>query len=416
MCGVQEVLLHKYREEDGVIIIDFSDDDSSDECVVVEVMLPSAATKSQTTPRTSLPKNMAPRYQSETHTNPEKHPDQNDITPTQAHTNNGNTKRKYSPFSYSSNLGKEGASKNAATTKVISNDVIKTPTSILGPSLSPHDYHHDDNDDDDQDECSPPRLKHLHPHLSNTLWRALNSAEPQNGATLLTELVTVHHTYPTTSFSKNLSKFILRGPVSECHAYTDPHKIELACRLAALSPPPCDVVSWEDVEHCLKIEVEGHGMSLTSVARGLEYCLSVFSGEGKGVTGILGGCVGGIREAVEFTARCNARAWVRFGALVFDEGSGERGTSAMDCLTALGGISCRVAKMYCGERGVDVNRCGECARIFGQSLLLELESTNLDQVSVELIEKIKMYFALSLEDDTCLGFQDNVEKFLNVCT
>jgi hypothetical protein len=72
----------------------------------------------------------------------------------------------------------------------------------------------------------------LHPSLSNLLWRALNSAEPDNGISILTELLSLYSIVPGKGMYKQIFELLIDGPISEGYTYFDPNKSEIVYEYA----------------------------------------------------------------------------------------------------------------------------------------------------------------------------------------
>ena len=218
----------------------------------------------------------------------------------------------------------------------------------------------------DNMKLSPPRKRKVREMLSslgNSLWRALNSAEPHTGLILLRHELTVHNSVPNLTLSKNLWDLVRDGPKSEGVAFRDPNRTELGRRYLALlltaengpwkSVPDSLTAGaefgpflWENLECVLRAPLDETeqvnmanpqpsslrriGQSLQVATCGLWCILKLLQRElvcanmvelSKGAEK-LSPCSGPmarmlkdrcIREALKLAARCAASCWARHG-------------------------------------------------------------------------------------------------------
>jgi hypothetical protein len=75
-------------------------------------------------------------------------------------------------------------------------------------------------------------ISELHPSLSKLFWRSVNSAEPDNGVSLLSELQFLYSIVPGKVMSKQIFELLIDGPESEGYSYFDPNKSEVVYEYA----------------------------------------------------------------------------------------------------------------------------------------------------------------------------------------
>mmetsp|Transcript_8504 Transcript_8504/g.9715 ORF Transcript_8504/g.9715 Transcript_8504/m.9715 type:complete len:1330 (+) Transcript_8504:311-4300(+) len=79
---------------------------------------------------------------------------------------------------------------------------------------------------DGTDTKKIPPMKEIHPTLSNSFFRALNTSEPLLGADLLMHTIYFHHRGMNPNLGRDIRMLLMDGPMSEGTHFPDPHRLE----------------------------------------------------------------------------------------------------------------------------------------------------------------------------------------------
>mmetsp|Transcript_10578 Transcript_10578/g.15588 ORF Transcript_10578/g.15588 Transcript_10578/m.15588 type:complete len:1058 (+) Transcript_10578:810-3983(+) len=288
--------------------------------------------------------------------------------------------------------------------------------------------------------------KELPSFIANSAWRALNTAEPHNGATLLAHLTTVQKVVPNCTLSQNLFSMLKHGPKSEGVAFNDPNRMELACRYISLlsSTSTFQTISlgpssWDDVESCLRLPISetnvfrvnaekalsssatrrlGDGLQAAACAVGsIETLLKNELGDmvhskGQSYVGLRGdvskptvrAILLDVREALKRTVRWAVQCWMRHGQCVIRSKNTNKaysGACAMEakrCLDSFGRIICYIAWLYCREEEICMENNG-CSLLIKDCLFSELENKSGAGNTEVFFKKLKLWFVVSLDLD-----------------
>ena len=270
----------------------------------------------------------------------------------------------------------------------------------------------------------------LHPSLGNSLWRALNSAEPDNGTSILTELLSVYSTVPGNRMSKQLFELLVDGPISEKHSYFDPNKSEVvakyAIQIARKFPTGSIGPDWNAIsrlygrisnlnERASSIANHESFCALQQAACALEYILVLIEND-LTMVGCLKGYdmkealkerisfsfflnPGGIRESLKLTAKTAMQFLIQNEQLHLERnnenGETDQGSAgaALRCLTAMGKLISLVSWLYCSSEGIDIEH-NDLA-----FLLKDVIDAELSRASVKAAERKrpKLSFVLYLD-------------------
>mmetsp|Transcript_55642 Transcript_55642/g.67095 ORF Transcript_55642/g.67095 Transcript_55642/m.67095 type:complete len:1352 (-) Transcript_55642:72-4127(-) len=290
--------------------------------------------------------------------------------------------------------------------------------------------------------------KELHTSLGNSLWRALNSAEPQNGANILVKMASIYDHSPNRNFKLNLLDMLKYGPKSEGIALSDPNKTELAfiySKLIARKFPARKFkngagmgLSWIDFQDCFNNPVKSALLkgtrrtanSLQCAACVVEYIYMLLDNdmlESRGLSkdsqrkllsfrpaNALYIC--GMRDALKDTIRATMKFWfcnykyIHTSNSCFDDK--DCAMSALRCTSAFGKLCCTVALLYCSDENKKLDS-NECAEIFREVVLSEFENEKDPAVKIAK-DDIKISFVMSLDHDAAKLLQIAVGKILGL--
>jgi len=129
-------------------------------------------------------------------------------------------------------------------------------------------------------------ISEMHPSLSKLFWRSVNSAEPDNGVSLMNELQFLYSIVPGKVMSKQIFELLINGPESEGYSYFDPNKSEVvyeyAVKLVEKFPSISLSPDWDAIsrlyDRIAKIQALDYGSHdtfciLQQVACAVEYLL-----------------------------------------------------------------------------------------------------------------------------------------------
>jgi len=269
-------------------------------------------------------------------------------------------------------------------------------------------------------------------HLSNTLWRAFCSAEPQNGVTYLSHLLTAHSMVPKSRLMRSFYELIIHGNIYEGVSFVDGNRTELGTRYSTgvLQKFSFGIrLSWDDVEKCLSLPI--YGKCLCSAAFAIEYISEIMKKQIMNIRKLntdqdslvsfdlvqtLMQCPGDIRGALKCVSKWSAKNWARHGPIALNPSKCQSiyATNAMRCLVGLGKISCYVAWVFCELVGVDINEDKECCYIVRDNLLVELQTIQKEQsfTREQLLRDLKLSFVLTLDEEFCLEWQNTMAALL----
>lgn len=252
------------------------------------------------------------------------------------------------------------------------------------------------------EHLSTNNLKEMHPSLSNSFWRALNSAEPHNGSELLTHMFAVHNAVPSGTLSENLFDLLEKGPKSEGTVFRDANRTELASRYAQIlssgslrmeksSLPAFGPSTFDDIKRCLaqpinemqNVPTKHHsssktlscsalrrsGQALQVASCGLGCLASLFNHQMKNIIDdnidrarnrdlfacqplvrAMLSCDGGIREALEVVVHWAAKCWFKHRHWINanEVTVGQRGRDSFE------NLSNRINRQFCAT---EAKRC-----------------------------------------------------------
>ncbi len=314
------------------------------------------------------------------------------------------------------------------------------------------------------------KLVEIAPIMSNFLWRDLNSTQPQNGFGFLIHACNAFHTVPNLSLSRQITEFILRGPMSSDGTYhTDYNRTELVAiyvdsinkkimqsdsKINSRVKFNVAPLNWNDFEEILKLPMRetptnSHNLGLTMhlsstslrlIALSLETVLksaiqsddkSLYSNHNLVETLISQG----LRSCLKETARLFAKCMVKHGHWILgDSAEGYKSCETSNeslcvlefksCLSSYGSIICQLAWLFCMEESLDFAH-EECCFIIKDAILNELEKINfgvytcsckrVNAATKKRIKKsIKLQLILSLDNDFSEPLQLSLGTMLEV--
>ena len=271
----------------------------------------------------------------------------------------------------------------------------------------------------------------LHSSLSNLLWRALNSAEPDNGASILTELLSIYSIVPGKGMYKQIFELLLDGPKFEGHGYLDPNKSEIVLRYAQelarkfpllTTGPDWDTVSrlydritninatdWSKGSHDRFCVMQQAACALEYLQVLIENDLSVVRSHHrdemkKDLTNRVSYSFflnqGGIRDSLKQTARTAMQFLIQnnSGILSTTAADGEINErcigAALRCLKGLGKLTYLVSSLYCISEGINQASNDLCF------LLKDAIEAELSRVRLKAVEqkRLKISFLIYLSE------------------
>uniref|UniRef100_A0A7S1FR49 Uncharacterized protein n=2 Tax=Corethron hystrix TaxID=216773 RepID=A0A7S1FR49_9STRA len=249
---------------------------------------------------------------------------------------------------------------------------------------------------------------------ANSMWTALNTAEPENGFHALLDAIAVRGLVPSANLKKRLLRLILEGPEQEGIRFLEPNRSELAGRLFRVLSTRFPAsrhlngagvggveIVWDHVVGCLQGPLEAHrsmaqpmrmALKLGQAAAALEVFSALFGDDVVGNGATAGDCrksafrgrpaqalfeaPGGLREALKWIYRYYAQNWATYADVVEqDDGSvlPKISHDAMRCLEAMGNLACLVAWLFCATQGMEMDST-DLALVVKETLSTELMS------------------------------------------
>lgn len=314
------------------------------------------------------------------------------------------------------------------------------------------------------------RARDFPPGLANVIWCALNSPEPQTGASLLRNMLCVQNIVPPIHLVEKLMELIKFGPKAEGSSvyFKDPLRTQLAssyaCALVSASSrlvrKDDSVIfgpsSWDDVEVLLSqsITQTENAISGRRLAQGLQMaaCGSkllslMLKTELQGNDLASPSCTfdatlmkfmptvkvlkcEGLRNVLKAVVRHTTSCLVRHSKWILDHDLNELSTierasaeccasEAKACLDSLGSVMCYTAWLFCSEESVAINH-SSVAIIVRDEFLSELARSieNLPEMSsrkkATFTKKVKLHFLLSLVEEFAFPLQDKVGKMIGL--
>jgi len=271
----------------------------------------------------------------------------------------------------------------------------------------------------------------LHSSLSNLLWRALNSAEPNNGASILTELLSIYSIVPGKGMYKQIFELLVDGPTCEGHGYLDPNKSEIVLRYAQelarkfpllTTGPDWDAISrlydritninatdWSEGSHDRFCVMQQAACALEYLQLLMENDLSaVRSHHRDEMKKDLSNRVsysfflnqGGIRDSLKQTARTAMQFMIQNNSAFLSTTvvSGEIHErcigAALRCLKGLGKLTYLVSSLFCISEGIDQASNDLCF------LIKDAIEAELSRVRMKAVEqkRLKISFLIYLSE------------------
>ncbi len=314
------------------------------------------------------------------------------------------------------------------------------------------------------------RARDFPPGLANVIWCALNSPEPQTGASLLRNMLCVQNIVPPIHLVEKLMDLIKFGPKAEGSSvyFKDPLRTQLAssyaCALVSASSrlvrKDDSVIfgpsSWDDVEVLLSqsITQTENAISGRRLAQGLQMaaCGSkllslMLKTELQGNDLDSPSCTfdatsmkfmptvkvlkcEGLRNVLKAVVRHTTSCLVRHSKWILDHDLNELSTierasaeccasEAKTCLDSLGSVVCYTAWLFCSEESVAIDHSSS-AIIVRDEFLSELARSieNLPEMSsrkkATFTKKLKLHFLLSLVEEFAFPLQDKVGKMIGL--
>jgi len=214
----------------------------------------------------------------------------------------------------------------------------------------------EDQEDGRSKEVTMPPSNEISTSICTTFSGAIRSTAPHAGALFLTQLLTSFNSIPSTALTKTLYEMTIFGPQHDGTYYPDPQKVELVTKYLTGA---CDknqemrerlnelaMSRWQNIEEILvqvtetiyrrpgdecsssNVALSRISNSLQVVANGLCLVLNLIEHQLKPlinetveagqlrdlpIVKALRDCDGGVREALKFVTRMNAKAWITLG-------------------------------------------------------------------------------------------------------
>jgi len=298
------------------------------------------------------------------------------------------------------------------------------------------------------------RAKEMYAPLANSMWRALNSAEPHIGFGMLLQMTAVLNIVPNSQLTRNLFDFVVLGPKSEGTHFREANRTELVSSylntmLDKLYQPDCALapkiapMKWNEVEQIISLPISQTEdnpcssqlrLALQMSSSSLSFLSKLFYKElqynnmesnvvvsRRYVSQPLCSTVldNKVRDSLKIAVRLASQSWIRHGHWLYGyinedrracKSSDEQQCTAevKRCFNSLGEIVCFLSWLYCVEENIPFGD-NDCCFVIVDAMSSELEKAYYNnqgkqsarKTSKAKIEKyvrrIKLRFVLSLD-------------------